>query len=452
MPAVIILVLAIYFSAIAVEKKLNDNNSSEARFLFWMGAGTDLMILLYFKYFIFTWDVIKQYLNLEKSLIVPAGVAYYSLSLLGYLIDVYHKKYPAEKNLIDLCSFALFFPALVEGPFGFYKKLSPQLKETHVFDWDRMVSGLQRVLWGYFKKIVIADRIGIVVMAILKDENSGGVLIFSAMVLYSFQIYADFSGGIDVIMGISEIMGISLHENFKSPLISKSVTEYWARWHMSLGEWMEKVIYYPLVLNRKVMKLSKKIPNKFLSKTFSATMASFVVFVIVGMWHGTGWNYVVYGLYQAIFVSSAILLKPTYEYVNKKLNINTENISWKLFQILRTFVILVFGRYLIKASNLSKAIELIKKTFLAWNPSVIWKSLPKDYGINPKEFLLMLMLIALLYVVDVLHDKGVHFRELLMKSNIVVRYAVYMLAIFTIIILGIYGKGYDASSFIYTNF
>lgn len=452
LPAVLFLVVVIYFLAILVEKQHELKNSRYAKLFFWLGAGTDIAVLLYFKYFIFTWDVISQYLNLERSLIVPAGFAYYSLSLLGYLIDVYHKKYKSEKNFIDLCSFALFFPALVEGPFGFYKKLSPQLKESHIFDWDRFVSGLQRMLWGYFKKIVIADRIGIIVMGILKDDESAGLLIFVAMILYSFQIYADFSGGIDVIMGISEVMGITLHENFKSPLISQSVTEYWQRWHMSLGEWMEKVIYYPIVLNRKVMKISKKINNKFLSKTFSATLASFIVFIIVGMWHGTGWNYVVYGLYQAVFVSSAILLKPTYEMMNQKLNINTEHISWKIFRIVRTFVVLVFGRYLIKAANLSQAFLLLKKTFSVWNPGIVLGRLTKDYGLNPKEFLMMIMLIVLLYIVDILHNRGIHFRQELMKQNIIVRYIIYMLVLFTIIILGIYGKGYSATSFIYTNF
>ena len=147
--------------------------------------------------------------------------------------------------------YVTYFPAIIEGPINMYKKLMPQIKARHAYDWDRMIRGLMRSLWGYLKKMVIADRIGILVMGILQDEAAHGATILFALVVYSFQIYADFSGGIDVIMGISEVLGIELAENFKSPLISKNVTEYWARWHKSLGEFMEKYIYYPIVLNRK---------------------------------------------------------------------------------------------------------------------------------------------------------------------------------------------------------
>ena len=217
----------------------------------------------------------------------------------AYLVDIYHKKYKAETDLVAFLVYVTYFPAIVEGPINMYRKLMPQIKEKHTFDWERMIRGLMRTLWGYLKKVVIADRIGILVMGILQTEDAHGIVILYALVIYSFQIYTDFSGGIDVIMGISQVLGIELAENFKSPLISKNVTEYWQRWHKSLGEFMEKYIYYPIVLNRKLMKFSKKIKNKYQSRAFSAFVASLIVFVIVGIWHGTGWNYVVYGMYQA---------------------------------------------------------------------------------------------------------------------------------------------------------
>lgn len=450
-----VIVGIVYFCGMRIENSISCKKKKVAYLWLMIGGILDIGILLFFKYYAAAWNCLKGIFNHDTELFyiaAPVGLAYFSLSLLGYLLDIYHKKIKAEKNYINLAVFALYFPAIIEGPFGFYRKLSSQVIDGHKFDWDRMVLGLQRVLWGYFKKLVIADRIGILVNGILGNEESWGCMIFVAMVFYSFQIYADFSGGIDVIMGISEIMGISLHENFNSPLISRSVTEYWQRWHMSLGEWMEKYLYYPIVLNKKMLGVSKKIKNNYLSKAFSATVASIIVFVIVGIWHGTGWNYVVYGAYQAFWVSTAILFKPIYSRMKAFFRIQEDDFGWEVFQIIRTFIILVFGRYLIKASSLGQAIYLLKKTFAVWDPVFFFNGLIYKFGLDIKNYYLMIASIVLLVIVDVCHNRGIHFREKLMNTNIIFRYTIYMVAIFMIVIMGIYGKGYDASSFIYAGF
>ena len=333
-----------------------------------------------------------------------------------------------------------------------YRKLMPQIKEKHTFDWDRMIRGLMRTLLGYLKKVVIADRIGILVMGILQTEDAHGIVILYALVIYSFQIYTDFSGGIDVIMGVSQVLGIELAENFKSPLISKNVTEYWQRWHKSLGEFMEKYIYYPIVLNRKLMKFSKKIKNKYQSRAFSAFVASLIVFVIVGIWHGTGWNYVVYGMYQAFFVSTAVILKPTYTAVKKKLHVNEKCLSWEIFCILRTFVILVFGRLIIKASNLHQAGELLKKIVHMDNIYSLFNGDLLNYGLDYKNMIVMYIGILIVLLVDILHEQKVEFRELILKQDIVFRYAVYFTALAILIIFGVYGGEFSAASFIYQGY
>ncbi len=329
------------------------------------------------------------------------------------------------------------------------------VKKAHRFDCDRAVKGLQRSLWGYFKKAVIADRIGIFVSGVLSDENAEGFVLLWAMIIYSLQIYADFSGGIDVIMGISEILDIRLPENFKAPLVSKSVTEYWQRWHISLGVFMERYLYYPIVLNRRIMRLSKKIPDNYLRKVCPAVSASAAVFVIVGIWHGTGWNYVVYGCYQAVFVTGAVLLGPCYKKWKKNLHIDDSCISWRIFQILRTFLILTAGRYFIRADNLSHAAKLLGRTFqkLSWQGiHVLFDDSLLSYGLDHKNLMLMYMGAVLIILVDVLHERNIHFRELLMKQDIVFRYAVYYALLFGIIIFGVYGPGYDSASFIYQGF
>lgn len=453
---ILLLVTFVYFMGILIGDAVSKKEKKKSQILMWVGVIFVICVLCYFKFFKESFEAIRAALSENgfeiAELITPIGISYYSLTFIAYLVDVYHKKYSAEKNYLDFLVFITFFSSIIQGPIGLYKTVAPQFKEPHYFEWNRVVKGLQRILWGYFKKVVIADRIGIIVLAILKDDGAAGFLIFWAMVLYSFQIYTDFSGGIDVIMGVSEILDIRLLENFKAPLVSKSVTEYWQRWHMSLGAFMEKYIYYPIVLNRSVMKFSKKIKNSYLQKVFSATLASVIVFVIVGIWHGTGWNYVVYGCYQAIFVSSAVLLGPSYKKWKAALHISDESISWQVFAIIRTFVILVFGRLLIRAKDLTQAIELYKKTFSKWNPEVLFNGTLYKYGLDYKNYYLMIVCIILVIIVDIMHYKKIQIRELILKQDVVFRYAIYFIAIFAIIILGIYGGEFTSASFIYQGF
>lgn len=458
-PLAIILVLtgSVFLIGQVLEKNIKEKK--KARIILWCGLGLVIGVLCYFKFFKSTYELLTDIASMKgitlKALITPVGLSYYSLTLCAYLLDISHKKHKAETSFFHFFTFITYFPAIIQGPIGLYKKVAPQFSEAHFPQQDRIVKGLMRILWGYFKKVVIADRIGILVIGILKDEASAGFLIFWAMVLYSFQIYTDFSGGIDVVMGIAEIMDIKLIENFKAPLISKSITEYWQRWHMSLGEFMEKYIYYPIVLNRNVMKFSKKIKNSYMQKVFSATMASVIVFVIVGIWHGTGWNYVVYGCYQALFTASAVLLGPVYKSVKAKLSVNEKAVSWQLFQILRTFFLLCIGRYFIRAKDLTQAFELFRKTFGSLSRASLahmFDGTLLNFGLDYKNMTLMYLCILLVILVDIFHDKGVHFRDLLMKQDIVFRYLVYFAALFAIIIFGVYGPGFSGASFIYQTF
>lgn len=444
--------LCVYLSALGMDKYKKDKK--KVNLCFWFGILADLGTLLTFKYYSVAFNSIMNAIsgngNVEIiHLIAPIGLSYYTLSMATYLVDVKHKKCSCEKSYLDLLSFALYFPAIIEGPFSLYKKLSPQLKENHYFDIDRLRSGFLRILWGFFLKNVIADRTGILVNGILADEAAVGITVFVGMFLYSFQLYADFGGGINVIMGISEIMGIELAENFKSPLVSKSVTEYWQRWHMTLGTVMEKYVYYPMVLGKTMRNLSKKLKNEYLKKVLGATLANFLVFILVGIWHGTGWNYVVYGLYQAFFTSMAIFCKPVYNKMKEICRINEEAFSWKLFTVVRTFVILIIGRMFIKTGELSQAFTLIKRLFTKFNPYALFDGSMLQYLDNQREAYLIILGVIIMFFVDIMHDRGFRFRKWIAQKDIIFRYAFYVFAFFVIIILGIYG---DNTPYIYAQY
>ena len=209
------------------------------------------------------------------------------------------------------------------------------------------------------------------------------------------------------------------------------------------------------MLNRSVMRFSKRIHNSYLKKVFSATLASVIVFVLVGIWHGTGWNYVVYGCYQAFFVSTAVLLGPWYKKVRAGLHINENAVSWKLFQSLRTFLILTFGRFFIRAKNLPQAFSLMRRTFrnFSWRQIyVLFDGTLSNYGLDCKNIHLMNLGILLLIAVDILHERKVKLRETVCRQDAVTRFVIYLLAVFAIVIFGIYGPEFSSSSFIYQEF
>ncbi|MCR5268220.1 MAG: hypothetical protein K6E16_06875 [Lachnospiraceae bacterium] len=452
---IVLFVTFVYFAGFLLERFVKAGEKKKAHAFFWCAILCVVAFLCYFKFFRFTYEWLQEVLALKgiglAEFIVPIGVSYYTLTLLAYLIDIYHKKHAAEHNFLNFLVFVTFFPSIIEGPINLYRKVMPQITEPHKFSPDNFIDGFARILFGYCKKMLIADRIGMIVIGILGDETLTGWPVFFAMILYSFQIYADFSGGIDVVMGVAKMLDIQLTENFKAPLMSVSVTEFWAKWHISLGEFMEKYIYYPIVLNRRIMKLSKKIKNAYLSKAFSATIASVIVFIIVGIWHGTGWNYVVYGCYQALFVSSAVLLGPVYKKGRALLPFG-ESTCYRVFMILRTFVILTFGRYFIRAKDLPQAFTLFERTFAGGGFSKLTDGTLLQFGLDPLDLWIMGGGIMLMIVLDLIASRGVKIRERIIRGNIVIRYGLYFVAIFSLLIFGMYGEGFTGASFIYQGF
>ncbi len=456
---VLLLTAAGYLAGLGLEKAAGGEDRQRAKQkarLLYLSLVPVLGILLYFKFFRGSWGLLQERL-LDRGitladLLAPIGLSYFTLAISGYLIDVSHKKHPAERSFWDFLLYVSFFPALMQGPINLYRKLMPQLKEDHPFDRETARLQLYRILWGYFKKTVIADRIGIRVAAALGDAELTGFPVFWTMVLYSFQIYCDFSGGIDVIMGISRILGIRLQENFDAPFRAKSVTEFWSRWHKSLGEWMEKYVYYPLILSKPLQKLCRRIGDKRLRASAAAAAAGFLVFILVGIWHGTGWNYVVYGLYQAAFVSSATLLGPFYKRTREKWHISEKSKLWQGWCVLRTFIVLVFGRYLTRGGTLTGALALLRRTFASVSLGRLFDGSLLSYGLDMPNTVLMLLLILGILMTEFLGGGIGAWEQKLTEMKPRVRLTLLLAGLLSILLFGIYGRGYDAAAFIYQSF
>lgn len=388
--------------------------------------------------------------------LLPLGISFYTFQSMGYVFDVYRSKYEPDGNPLRYALFVSYFPQIIQGPIGRHNDLAHQLYEPHRFDYRRFSFGLQRAMWGYFKKMVIADRIGIWTGTVVSNYTQyEGITVFLSVMFYTLQIYADFSGGMDVVLGISEALGIGMTENFRRPYFSRSVAEFWQRWHITLGAWMREYVFYPLALSQPFAKLSKKLRGRFgpfVAKVLPTSLASFAVFILVGIWHGAGWNYVVYGLYQAVFVSTGTLFQPIYTRCRKMFRVREDGVAWKAFQTVRTIFIVTIGRYFINADDLSSAFYMMKATFKTFNLWIFFDGSLYSMGLDRRNFQLLIAMVIVLFVVDAIKEHGTNIRATIANQNIAIRWFVYYAVLFAIIIFGIYGPGYDASTFIYQHF
>lgn len=392
------------------------------------------------------------------NVVLPLGISFYTFQSAGYLIDVYRGKVEADRNIFRYALFVSYFPQIIQGPIGRHRDLAHQLFAPHAFDYTRVKFGLQRILWGFFKKLVIAERASVIVNQVFdnfRGEGYEGIILFLAAALYSVQIYGDFSGGIDIICGVSEIFGIELAENFKRPFFARSVSEFWQRWHITLGSWMRDYVFYPLALSKPFNRLGKslrKFGSSYAAKVIPTCLASFIVFLLVGVWHGASWKYVAYGLYSAVFVSTATLLEPFYAKVREFFHVQPERFSFRCFQILRTNVLVIIGRYLSRANSFADALLMYKGTVTVWNPWVLVDGTLYELGLNRGNFSFLLLMIGLLLCVDYLQEKGYHLRESIAKQGIVFRWTIYIAALLAVLVFGMYGPAYNAADFVYQGF
>lgn len=404
---------------------------------------------------LFKWDASVPFVNL----IVPLGLSYYTFNSIGYLIDIGRGKYAAEKHIGKFALFVSFFPSIVQGPLNRFGDVGVQLKETHQFDYDNVKYGAQLVLWGFFKKLVIADRVSAITATIFNPDftDYNGSQIFFGVLAYSFQIYGDFSGGTDISRGVAQMLGINLPMNFERPFFATSMADFWRRWHMSLGAWMREYVFYPIMLCKPVTAVSKKFRKKYGSyagKLVPSVAAPMVVFFLIGIWHGVTSQYIVNGLYNAFLISGSVALVPVYKKIIEKLKINTETFSYRLFQIARTFILLCISRIIVKAPSLGEAFRMIKAMFTSIDLDFILGLDGRifNYGVSEKEMMVLFFSVLILLVVGILQESGVKIRETLSKQNLIFRWGLLLLFIAFVLIFGIYGPDYSASDFIYGNF
>lgn len=346
----------------------------------------------------------------STSWFVPLGISYYTLQVISYLIDVYKGKYKYEKNFINLALFVTYIPHLYIGPISRYDDVKKELEKKKSFDWNRIYEGLQRVIWGLFKKLVIASRISILISSVTSN-NMTGIIVLVCCLLYSIELYSDFSGGIDIVLGISKILDIKLVENFNSPYLAQNMKEFWNLWHISLSSWLKDYVYIPLGGNKKG-KLRQYINV-------------IITFLVSGLWHGI--NYIVWGFINGILVILGNKYNTKWKWSNRIINYVIVSILWIFF---------------IYQDNIT-SIKMLGTIFNNFKLPML------SLGLNIGDFIILGIGVLLLTIYDFNKDKIL---GSLKKLNVEVKTVLLCLSILIVIVFGIYGIGFEVTDFIYSKF
>ena len=439
---IIISTLIDYFVAQKMDKI--KEKAKKKKWLY-LSLTSNLGILFGFKYFNFIneniqlfFDNFNVFYNITAfEVLLPVGISFYTFQTLSYTIDVYNGKTKAQKHLGVFAVFVSFFPQLVAGPIERSNRLLPQFFKKHKFSYERARYGLQQMMWGFFKKVVIADRLAIIVDAVYNNpSNYSGFALIVATVFFTFQIYCDFSGYSDIAIGSARVMGFELMENFKRPYFSKSISEFWKRWHISLSTWFRDYLYIPLGGN-------KVVKWKWYYNLF-------ITFLVSGFWHGANWTFIVWGaLHGAYLISSIILSKPK-EKILKFLKLRNTTIH-KLYQVGFTFLLATFAWIFFRANTITDAIYVITHLFTDigdYTNFSLMKLKLRGLGVSQNYILISFGLILFMELFNLYERGGDVWMKLKTKPRWI-RWSIYYLIMFGVLFLAPHSRG---NNFIYFQF
>lgn len=383
---------------------------------------------------------------------LPLGISFYMFQSVGYVVDVYRGTVKAEKNPWKFALFVSYFPQLVQGPISKFSDLGPQLCAGKPFDGKQVSFGLQRLLWGFFKKLVIADRIAAAVVS-LKAPEFTGVGFFLLTIFYAVQIYADFTGGIDMAMGISQALGVKLQENFVRPFFSKNIAEYWRRWHITLGEWMKGYIFYPISVSQPMLKLSKSAREKLgnFGKRLPVYVASIATWFVTGIWHGITPNFILWGMLNCFVIVVSEELVPLYEKFHSRFPGLKEKPAYGAFEMLRMFLLMNLIRIVDLFPDVSQYFVRMGSLATTFNFHILWDGTMLHLGLTGLDYIILLGGIVLMFAVSLYQEKKGSVREMLWTKP-ALRYSLVFILLVIVLLMGSYGIGYNASNFIYNQF
>lgn len=418
-----------------------------------------LAVVKYTNFTIYNINSLLQVFGQEQRLsfcnmLVPLGISFYTFQSVGYLIDVYREKYPAERSFFKTALFLSFFPQLIQGPISRFDDMAKSLYEEHKAEFRTIVFGMQRILWGFFKKLVVADRILVAVQCIIGDTQTyRGAFVWLGMFFYALELYADFTGGIDITIGIAQTLGIKVRENFERPYFSKNIKEYWKRWHISMGSWFTDYLFYPISLSRPVTKLSKFTKKHFgnaIGKRVPVYLSAFIVWFTTGIWHGASWNFVAWGLANFAVIMFSQELDGCYRSFHARFALRGKK-GYQLVQVIRTFVLMSMLRMFDCYRDVSTTCAMYVSMFKDFSLCSFHQNTLAELGLSGSDVCILVCSVVLMTSVSLLQRSG-SVREKIAARSLPVQLLLWYLLLLAVLLFGRYGAGYESSQFIYHQF
>lgn len=388
------------------------------------------------------------------NLAVPVGISYYTLEAISYLTDVYRGTIEPEKNFWKLSLFLSFFPKLFEGPISRYSDTIGALTSGKPLSFINLSHGYQRILYGLFKKVLIADHLAPAVEILYKGDIRDGSVSLMAALCITVQEYMDFSGTIDIVIGSACCFGVNLRENFRQPFFAKNASDFWRRWHITLGTWFKDYIFYPVSLSKAGANLAKKVKERFgaaAAKFAAPTLALFCVWLSNGLWHGPKWNYVIYGLYFFFWIVLENILEEPFLRLLDRLKLSESSIGVRIFRFIKLCLIIMYGEMIFGAQDLLQAAKMTKDLFMNFHISVMMEHM-NSIGMDIYDYATVIVGVIIVAIVSTLKEIGFPIRKRLESCPRAVRFAVYYACIIAIVIFGAYGSGYDNVGMFYAKF
>ena len=410
-----------------------------------------LFVLKYTGFTVENINAISKALNLKINIqiprfFMPIGISFYTLQAVSYIVDVYHEKIKADRNLARLSLFMTFFPQIIEGPICRYSETAMQLWEGKKITFKNLTFGMQRIGYGMLKKMIIADRLNAFIGNIFTKyaELDGGIAAIGA-ILYTLQLYMDFSGTMDMVIGSGEIFGVKMPENFRQPFFSKNISEFWTRWHITLGAWFRDYVFYPLSLSEPLKKLTtnaRKKLGKHYGPLISSAIALFCVWFCNGLWHGAAWTFIFFGMYHFMLILLGKIIEPPVNWINEKLHINREHFIYKGLQIIRTTFLVFIGELFFRAETLKDGFAMLKKIFTDFTLQTIKDGTILKLGMDKQDFIIIMIFTVVVFIISILREKDINVREKIAEKNVAIRWVIYYSLMISILIFGAYGIGY----------
>lgn len=424
-PVLVFVTLTTFLGGIFIEK-----NPTKGKAILSTIITINILLLCGFKYGGFF---------IHRSIILPIGISFYMLQSLSYIIDVYKGKVESEHNILRYATYVAFFPTVTSGPIERASSLLKQYAKPAKLSYNNIREGFYLVVWGFFLKLVISDRIAIYVNTAYSDINTyTGFYLVVAALLYSIQIYTDFYGYSVLAKGYAKILGIDIMNNFESPYMSKNTAEFWNRWHISLSSWLKDYIYIPLGGNRR--------------GRIRQYVNILIVFLISGMWHGATATFIVWGLLHGLYQVIGKVTVRVREKLNNILLFNSDSFSHRVMQGVITYGLVSIAWVLFRAESFAQAAKILKGMIVTNNIWIFFDDTIYNCGLNQKNMMVLIFAMIILVIADILNFKKICIRQAIMKQEWWFRYALLIGAILFIIVFGIWGIGYTNSGFIYLQF